>query len=136
MNAKRVDRTQDCTASEARVRLRQAELYLEVADMVLSSESAEHATVAAGNAVLAAIAASDAICCAGAGQRYRGADHRRAVDHLEHVTGDKKLAGYLRDVLDAKDAGHYGLDDIVQSRAKSALRKAIQIVDAAKMRVR
>jgi hypothetical protein len=104
--------------------------------MALTEETSEHATVATGNAVLAAIAAADAICCAVAGMRYRGVDHRRAADHLERVTGDRALAGLLRDVVDLKDAGHYGLADLGTARAKSALRKTAKLVAAAKNGVR
>lgn len=132
---RKVDRSQNCTRNDALTRLRHAERYLEVAELVLADETAEHATVATGNAVLAAIAAADAICCATAGSRYRGSDHRQAADHLEHVTGDRRLAGLLRDV-DLKDAGHYGLSDVGSSRARSVLRKADQLVDAARDRVR
>jgi hypothetical protein len=139
MNRK-VGRTQNCTPNDALTRLRQAERYLEVAEAVLADETAdetaERATVATGNAVLAAIAAADAICCAAAGSRYRGSDHRQAAAHLEQVTGDKKLASLLRDVVDLKDAGHYGLSNIGSSRAKSVLRKADQLVGAARDRVR
>lgn len=92
MSPRRVDRTQDCGGGEARTRLRQARLYLEVALVVTTDEPGEEATVATGNAVLAGIAAADAICCEAAGQRYRGGDHRHAVDHLEQVTGDADLA--------------------------------------------
>jgi hypothetical protein len=127
---------QDCSRQQARTRLRHAELYLDVAGIALSEESSEHATVAVGNAVLAAIAAADAVCCASAGARYRGQDHRRAADHLEKVTGDAALAGLLRDVVDLKDAGHYGLSDLTTGRARSALRKANKLVAAARDRVR
>jgi hypothetical protein len=133
---RKIDRTQDCTRNDARTRLRHAVRYLEVAETVLHDENAEQATVAAGNALLAAIAAADAICCATAGSRYRGSEHRQAADHLERITGNKKLAGLLRDVVDLKDAGHYGLSDVGSSRAKSALRKADQLVTAAQDLVR
>ena len=74
-------------------------------------------------------------CCAAAGNRYRGTDHRRAADHLQAVTGDKKLAALLRDVVDLKDASHYGLASLAGNRAKSALRKAAALVEEAQRRV-
>jgi hypothetical protein len=135
MNRK-AGRTQDCSPREAMTRLRQAELFLEVAELALSEEPGEHATVAVGNAVLAAIAAADAICCASAGVRYRGQDHRRAADYLAEVTGNRALAGLLRDVVDLKDASHYGLTNLAGRQARSALRKAEQIVAAARDQVR
>jgi hypothetical protein len=130
------DRLEDCDAEQARRRLQQAEMYLGVAERVLAEEPGEGTTVATGNAVLAAIAAADAICCAAAGSRYRGSDHRRAVDHLETVTGDKKLAALLRDVIDLKNASHYGVASVAASRAKSAIRKSAALVEAARSRVR
>ena len=130
------DRVEDCGAEQARTRLRQAEAYLDVAGSVLAEGAPEATTVAAGNAVLAAIAAADAICCAAAGSRYRGSDHRGAADHLEAVTGDKKLGTLLREVVDLKDASHYGLAGVAAARAKSVVRKATAIVDAARSRVR
>jgi hypothetical protein len=133
---RRAGRTQNCGAKDARIRLRQAELYLEVAEVVLLEETAEQATIATGNAVLAGIAAADAICCASAGARYRGSDHREAADHLEGASGDKKLAALLRDVVDAKDGGHYGLTNVHAARARSAVRKAGRLVEEARQRVR
>jgi hypothetical protein len=127
---------QDCGRADARARLRHAELYLSLAQTVLADDGGDQATVAAGNAVLAAIAAGDAICCAAGGARYRGPDHRRAAEQLERITGDKQLASLLREVVDLKDAGHYGLSDIATSRGKSAVRKAEQLVSAARARVR
>jgi len=133
---RRLGRTQTCGIQEARTRLRQAEMYLEVARIALSEDPGPYATVAVGNAVLAGIAAADSICCATAGARYRGPDHRLAADHLAEVTSDRALAALLRDVVDRKDAGHYGLTDLRASQAKSAVRKAGKIVAAARELVR
>jgi hypothetical protein len=134
--ARATSRTEDCSPSDARTRLGHARLYLEVAETVLSAETGNEATVATGNAVLAAIAAADAICCAVSGRRYRGQDHHEAAAHLEKVTGDRDLGSMLRDVIALKDAGHYGLGNVVVSRAKSAVRKATQLVAEAERRVR
>lgn len=129
-------RAQNCTPADARARLEHARLYLAVAETVLSAETPQEATVATGNAVLAAIAAADAICCASAGSRFRGNDHAAAAAHLAKVTGDTRLGALLRDVVDLKDMGHYGLGNVAVSRAKSALRKARQLVEEAERRVR
>ena len=88
MSPRRVGRTRPCGSADARARLRQARLYLEVATLVASDEPGEHATVATANAVLAGIAAADAMCCAIAGERFRGDDHRRAAEYLGQITGD------------------------------------------------
>jgi hypothetical protein len=130
------DRVQTCTRADAVVRLGHARLYLEVATTVIGVEGDEDATVATGNAVLAAIAAADAICCSSTGSRYRGQDHARAAEVLERATGDKRLGTLLRDVVTLKDLGHYGLGNVVVSRAKAAVRKAGQLVAEAEKRVR
>lgn len=56
MSARRIGRTRPYEPADARARLRQAQLYLEVAILVASDEPSEQATVAIANAVLAGIA--------------------------------------------------------------------------------
>lgn len=129
-------RTENCTRADARARIGHAKLYLAVAETVLSAETGSEATVATGNAALAAIAAADAICCATVGMRARGQDHAEAADYLTDVTGDKQLGSLLREVVNLKDIGHYGLGDVVSSRAAAAVRKARQLVREAEDRVR
>lgn len=79
---------------------------------------------------------ADAICCAAAGVRSRGQDHRQAIALLQDVTADPDLARNLRDVLDLKDAGHYGLSNVSSANCLAALRRARTLVDAAAARVR
>ncbi len=122
----------ECSVSQAKIRLDHAELYLEVARLVLADETGSEATVATGNAVLSGIAAADAICCAVVGKRYRGADHREAAGFLERVTGDRKLGQALRDLADYKDGAHYGLLNVKTQRAKAATRRAETLVNAAR----
>ncbi len=121
----------DCSKAEARNRLEHARLYLEVAEPVLLDESGSEATVATGNAVLAGIAAADALCCALVGKRYRGADHRPAAEYLVSVTGDKALGKALRDLIDIKDQAHYGIDNVKTRRAATAVRRAKVLMAAA-----
>ncbi|MEZ0492460.1 hypothetical protein AB2L28_09455 [Kineococcus sp. TBRC 1896] len=128
-------RTGDCTPAEARTRLRQARLYLEAAELVQAEDLAEAATVATGNAVLAAIAAADAICCFVAGVRSRGQAHRQAITLLQETTGDAALARGLREVLDLKDAGHYGLSNVSQANCTAAIRRARALVEEATTRL-
>ena len=137
MTPRRVSGSRSCTRADARVRLSQAELWVEMAGLALAAESARETetTVAAGCAVLAGIAAADAICCAVTGMRYRGEDHRRAADFLSDVTGDTALGKKLRELVDLKDAGHYGLAGIGLSKARMAVRRAESLVSEAKRRV-
>lgn len=126
----------DCSAGQARTRLDHAELHLQVAEMVMSDETGSHATVATGNAVLAGIAAADALCCQLMGTRYRGADHREAARFLEEVTGDKTLGQALRDLADYKDQAHYGISNVRVQRARSAIRRAARLIEASQRQVR
>jgi hypothetical protein len=108
------------------VRLRSAEAYLEVAELVLEEKGrVEMPGVAAGLAVLAGIAASDAICALRLSQIHRGEDHRAAAALLEQATPDgKKLASMFLRLVDVKDEAHYGLVTVASPKARSAVRWA------------
>jgi hypothetical protein len=129
-------RVEAITRADARTRLKTARMYLTAAELILDEAANEAAAVATGNAVLAGIAAADAICGYASGDRYRGPDHRAAADHLERVTGDRQLGRTLRDLIDLKDAGHYGVSNVSRMNATKALRRASRLVDAAAARVR
>lgn len=82
--AKRPDRTGPCGPTEARARLRTAEAYLQSAELAqIEVVRREFTTVAAGNAVLAGIGASDSICCSRLSRMHRGDDHRDAGQLLD-----------------------------------------------------
>ena len=72
------------------MRHRQAVAYLETAGLISSDGSLpadyDFNHVAAGVAVLAAVAASDALCCLLLGERARGQYHGEAVDLLAEMT--------------------------------------------------
>ena len=115
--------------------MEQAQRYLDVAELVLSDETGSEATVATGNAVLAGIAAADAICCTSTGSRYRGSNHREAARYLERVTGDATLGKALRDLADYEDQAHYGLTNVRVNRARAAIRRAQRLIEAARLGV-
>jgi hypothetical protein len=104
-------RTTPATSGSTRVRLLTPQAYLEVADLVLDDkERVEMPGVTAGLAVLAGIAASDAICARRLGAIHRGEDHRGAVAMLQEATPDaKKLANTFLRLVDVKNEAHYGL---------------------------
>jgi hypothetical protein len=87
MSPRGTGRTSPCNQHQAQVRFGHAVKYREVADLVAieGNEDAASASVAAGLAVLAGIAAADAACCAALGRRARGQDHRQAVSLLTDV---------------------------------------------------
>jgi hypothetical protein len=115
------------------MRLQAARAYLGVADSVLHERDRdEYLNVAAGLAVLAGIAASDAICCVRLGCRHRGDNHRGAADLLRDATKDgAELAKALLRLLDLKDAAHYGVMVISSRKARDALRWAAHLVEGA-----
>jgi len=127
-------RITQCNAVEARQWLRSARAYLEAADLVLGDERAEYAGVAAGNAVLAGIAAADAICCRGLRKCFRGEDHRQAAELLETASyeGRRRKAVLLR-LLDLNDAAHYGFGDFSKANARKAVKLARELVDGAEL---
>lgn len=120
------DKTAPCGIGEARVRLRTARAYLDVAESVLGEQSRdEFLSVSAGLADLAGIAAGDAICCARLRCRHRGDDHRRATDLLKTAVPDgAKLALTLGRLLDLKDEAHYGVILVSSRKANNSLRWA------------
>lgn len=130
-------RTARVGAAEARVRLRAAQAYLEVADLTLDKQGRdEFLDVAAGLAVLAGVAASDAICDRRLGRIHRGASHRAASGLLAQSTPDgATLASMFLRLLDVKDEAHYGVDVISASKARSTVRWARHLVDRAREEV-
>jgi hypothetical protein len=140
-------RRQPCSTREARARLRQAEAYLTVAMTVVSEadrpEDYDFNHVAAGLAVLASIAASDALCCRLLSERSRGQNHRDAIGLLGTIRfGDgverararraRGLSEALATSLDLKDASHYGTTLLEAPQVRKLLRTATKLVDAAK----
>lgn len=126
-------RTTKCDPSDARTRLRQAEAFVSVAELVFSEQDDEEPLfngVAAALAVLAGIAASDAACCARLGRRSRGQDHARAVDLVRTVQPDgAALAKDLARLLAIKDNVHYGALVVSLPDAKAAVTWARRMVD-------
>lgn len=98
--------------------------------------------VAAGLAVLASIAASDALCCRLLGERSRGQNHRDAIGLVATVRfgdGDetvrsrraREAAGAVATALDLKDASHYGATLLETPQVRKLLRAAANLVGAA-----
>jgi hypothetical protein len=129
----RAGRTQPCSETEARVRLRHARSFVEVAALVADEgDDIEYASVAASLCVLAGIAASDAACCLALGRRARGQDHREAATLVEQVEpGGAEAANSLKRLLGFKDEAQYGLADVSGADLRAALRQARSLVDFA-----
>jgi hypothetical protein len=132
-------RTAPCTPADAKKRAAIATAYLEAAEWILKERSKlkeESLSVAAGAAVLAGIAASDAICGRRLGKFHRGDDHRVAVDLLRTATPDgKQLSTKLGRLLDVKDEAHYGIYFVSARKASDAVRSAQILVARAQTEV-
>lgn len=135
-----------CDRAYGRQRLARALAFLEVASRETGEQETATAShtrqVAVANAVQAAIAAADAICCALLGAHSRDQDHREAVRMLaEAGLGDggpsegqrrsRELSKRLAEVLELKSRAEYGIDTIGSTQYLRALRNARQLVEAA-----
>ena len=133
MSPRHSGRTQACSDADATARLRHAQKFIEVAELVAGEgDDVEYSSQAAALAVLAGIAASDAACCKAFGRRSRGQDHSAALTLVEDVKpGGKQAAKALGRLLSLKDDAHYGLFDVGGQDLKSALRQASSLVEFA-----
>ena len=123
--------TRPATRAEAVGRRRIAEKYLELAE-VAAADGGEAINVAIGVAVLAGIAASDAICIAAIGERYSGQDHAAGAELLGRV--DAGLGGRLRDLAELKGKSHYGQSLLSGRDRDRAMRAARSLVEGARQR--
>ena len=125
-----------CGPSDAARRARLARAYLDLAEQAAADDTDESRNVAAGNAVLAAIAASDALTCLRLGRHSRGPDHNEATTLLKTIRpSGATLAKDLSTALGVKDAAHYGSVLIAATVLKSTLRAAVRLVEAAERAV-
>lgn len=127
-------RVRPCSPADARTLAGYAAAYLHVARRVRDEDAPGADHVATGNAVLAAIAASDAICGRLLGERSRGSDHRDAVRMLRSLARPDvaRLADALMNALDSKDESHYGVAGIGRDARVRAIRAAETLVAVAR----
>lgn len=129
-------RTRPISRAAIDVRAATARKYLEVGQLTLGGDPAER-QVAGGLAVLAAIAAGDAICGLELGEYARGQDHDQAPQLLKTVRPDgSELAKHLGRVLEQKPNAHYGTTYLTAELVNSMLRHAAALVDAMDARLR
>jgi len=121
--------TSGCGPEQAKNRLDVAKQYQELAHLKAKEKLGAARNVAAGNAVLAGIAASDAICCWRLGERSSSSSHSDAVGLLAKL--DKKLAKHLSILIGDKTTSHYGEKFIGVETLKSCLRAMDQLISAA-----
>ena len=116
---------------EGRGRRQVAEKYLEVAQLI-DAEDGAAINVCVGVAVLAGIAACDAICASATGERYSGHDHLAAAELLARV--NPSLGKLLRDLVTLKNNSHYGFGLLSPEQRRTASRCASSLVAEARLR--
>jgi hypothetical protein len=126
-------RTSPCTRQDAKARLRHAEKYLEVADLVSEDSSdGAYSSVAAALAVLSGIASADAACCGVLGRRSRSVNHHDAERLLAEISpGGPDAATALRRLISLKDTAHYGLTDVSGKNLETTVKQARRVLDFA-----
>jgi hypothetical protein len=128
------NRTRTATREQGRQRADIAAAYIRAAELVFVEDDSEvNHSVIAGLAVLAGIAASDALCVRYSGNYPRGQDHNEAVAHLL-ATGtrdSRRWSQTLKRLLDLKDEAHYGFLSVSKTKARAALGHAKLLVAAA-----
>jgi len=136
VSPRRGGRTAECDRAAASVRLRHAESYLVVADLVLDQSDDPGlalTSVTASLSVLAGIAAADAACCAALGRRARGQNHDEATALVRTILpGGHAMARDLGRLLALKDDAQYGVLVVSAERARSSIDWARRIVAAAR----
>lgn len=118
-------------AAQARSRRAIAQKYLEVAELI-ATEDGVSVNVCVALAVLAGIAAGDAICMSAIGERYSGPDHSAAAHLLARV--DTSAGRELQRLVALKAASHYGERLLDDNDRKAALRAAGNLVQEARGR--
>lgn len=126
------ERSRRGTPTDARNRRVIAARYLEVAELAASEEGPGANNVVVGIAVLAGIAASDAVCLVATGSRYAGEDHAEAARTLGRT--DRALGNELAKLVRLKPGAHYGSTFISDDDRVRALRAATKLVEAATVR--
>ena len=133
MTPRRPARREPCGRVEATGRLAQADAYLVAARLVVDDASdVANPGVAGALAVLAAIAAADAACCARLATRARGQDHHEAAALVATVAPHgTAMAKDLQRLLDRKDTVHYGTTMITPAEGARMVGWAARLVDHA-----
>jgi hypothetical protein len=134
MTSRPPNRTTPCTREQAGQRLRQAEAFLGWARAALADEGDEaNLGVATSLAILAGVAATDALCGSSLGYYSRGQNHAEAANLVRSIEpGGPALASTFRQLLARKEDTSQAPKSLLESSAKAALRQAGDLVSAAR----
>ena len=129
----RAAKTRPSTAADARSRLASARQFLDALDALEASGTAISNDVLASNAILAAIAAADAICGARRQLQSASDNHNDAADLLRSI--DKRHGDDLAKALAHKNAAAYSTRQTTDAEAKTCRRVAERLFEAAQQAV-
>ncbi len=126
-------RTQTCGVTEARVRAAQARKFLETAELILMLTTTSRLRESPRRSRCLRESLPRMRCVAAAwGAEARGQDHREAIGLLAQVEPNgKALSRALARLLDIKDGSQYGLVFLGTARAKTAVKSAVALTEAA-----
>lgn len=127
-------RTSNCSRHDAATRLKQAMSFAELAEIAdTGTDTGPERSAAVSNAVLAGVAAADAICCVRLGLHASGDDHYGAARLLREVADvGQEAAASLSTLLGLKQKAQYAFVDPSRGEATRALRAMRNIIDLAR----
>lgn len=129
---RREPRTAACSREDAHRRIQDARAFVEAATLAATERAAAWHDVAVSNAVHAAIASADVICCVSIQKRSSGTDHADAAGLLETVVPiGRAAARSLRAVIALKAKAEYLPTFASRTDVKTALRHATRLVELA-----
>lgn len=124
-------------AAAVRARASDARKLLELAELVLSESESASWKAAGSNAVLAGIAAADAICGHSLGHCSKNSDHRDAVELLKRATApDASPSNNLRRLVSEKTLFQYGTERVTEASSGDMVRYAARLVAEMEHRLR
>jgi hypothetical protein len=130
---RRAAKTRSCDPTEADKRLRQAQKFADHAELEPDSEDGVARSAAVSNAVLAGIAAVDALCCKRLGRRSNSNDHTDALVLVRQVAElGAKAERLLQALLAVKNKAQYESADPNPTETKKALRAMRQLIELAR----
>jgi hypothetical protein len=132
-------RLRDCNQATVDGRFTKAQQFLDAAATVrdLADDEADVGDAMVTLCVHAGIAAADVICCKALGHHVQGDDHLQAIAELSKVPPDgSKLGNDLRALLQMKTRAEYAAPPVTAEQRKRAWRRAENLVEAARTRVR
>ncbi len=125
-------KARECASRETLRPLSAARQFLEAAEFYVGDEDPDGRRVAVSNAVLAGIAASNAMCCARVGRHAVGDDHQAAITLVGTIGPEgREAAKAPTALLSVKHKAQYQTSAVGKADATGAVRRAQSLIAAA-----